>query len=88
MDKLIDSGAQTSTYTGAGVAVYYGWFNIHEWAAIAGALVAVLGFAVHVWYTVQRNRRAEEAHRAEMEGLRGAKAFERQRASQDRDTTS
>lgn len=82
-DNLIDTGSQASVYTGAGISVYYGWFNVHEWAAIAGATVAVLGFAVHLWYTLQKNRRAEEAHRAEMEGLRGGTTVERRGTEDD-----
>lgn len=74
MDKQVDLGAQSAMYGGAGSAITVWGLQLSEIAAILSALVAVLGFAVHVWYTLQRNRRAEETHRAEMEGLRFAKA--------------
>lgn len=56
-------------YGGSGAGLYFGLFSINELAAIVGAFVAVCGLAVQIWYTLQKNARAQELHRISLEGL-------------------
>lgn len=56
-------------YGGTAATITVWGLGLPEVAAIVTALVALLGAAVNLWYVLQKNRRAEEAHRAEMEIL-------------------
>lgn len=70
MDKEIDTAAQTAMYGGAGGGIVVWGLQLSDLAAIVSALVAVVGLLVHIWASVKRDRRAEEAHRAEMSRLK------------------
>lgn len=77
MDREIDMGAQSAMYGGAGAALTVWGLQLSEWAAIVSAAVAVLGLIVHFWYTLQKNRRAEEIHRATLEEIRSGESKEK-----------
>lgn len=69
-DQMVEQTSAGAMYGGA-VATFtvYG-LNLPELAAIITAVVALVGAAVNVWYVYHKNRRAEEAHKAEMERMR------------------
>lgn len=71
MDKTIDHGAQLTMYGGAGTAVTIWGLNLGEWAAVVSAGVAVLGFIVHCWAVLRKDRREER--RLKLEELNGRK---------------
>ena len=82
--REVDSAAQAAMYGGSGGAVVVWGLQLSELAAIISAGVAILGFLVHLWATVRKDRRAEEAHRAELEALkRGATVVVGERAEED-----
>jgi hypothetical protein len=70
MDKTVDIGAQSAMYGGSTGSLLLWGLQINDLAAIVAALVAVAGLVVNVWYTLQKNSRAQELHRANLEGLR------------------
>lgn len=70
-----DHTALFTTYGGVIASVTLYDLRISELGVIVSALVAVLGFSVHVWITVKRNRREQELFNLQMELLRhGTKA--------------
>lgn len=77
MDHQIDIGSKAATYGGAATSMTMWGLQISEIAAIVGALVAVLGLVVQIAYTVRKDRRAQEVHRASLEELRNGKAYAR-----------
>jgi len=81
MDRTVDTSAQTAMYGGSVSGLAAWGLQLSDVAAIISALVAIIGLVVHIWATVRKNARAEEAHRAYMEGMRGATTDERDRAS-------
>ena len=70
---------------GGTVATITVWgMGLPEIAAVVTAIVALLGAAVNLWYVINKNRRAEEAHRLEMEILaRGATVSHANDAEED-----
>lgn len=42
-------------------------FSISEWGVLISAVVAVLTFGLHVWYTVRKDKRAREIHKRRLE---------------------
>jgi len=69
---------------GGTVATITVWgMGLPEIAAVVTAIVALLGAAVNLWYVINKNRRAEEAHRVEMEILRGGKVHADGRPEED-----
>lgn len=54
------------TYGGGASAVAAWGLSWPEMAAVVGAVIAVLGFAVQVWAAVRRDRREQELHRRRM----------------------
>lgn len=60
--KTAEHIGQTMTYGGAVSAVASWGLSWPEIAAIVGATVAVLGFALQVWATFRRDRRETEIH--------------------------
>ena len=70
MIREVDTPAQVAMYGGSASAITVWGLQLSELAAIISALVAVIGLIVHIWATMRKDRRAEEAHRLEMEGLR------------------
>lgn len=65
IDSALAKAGSLTTYVGAGTAGV-GWITINELAALIGALAAVVGLAVQVYFTRQRNRREVALHRAQM----------------------
>lgn len=62
----VEVAGRTMTY-GGGMSAVAAWsLSWPEVAAITGAVIAVLGFAVQVWATVRRDRREAELHRVRM----------------------
>lgn len=60
--------ASKVTVTGAGVSGF-GWLMNSEWLAVLGAVVAVLGLAVNVFFQRRADRLAAVQHRAELAAL-------------------
>lgn len=54
--------------TGAGVSGF-GWLINSEWIAVLGAVVAVLGFFINVFFQRRADRFAAIQHQAEMAAL-------------------
>lgn len=60
--------ASKVTVTGAGVSGV-GWLINSEWIAVLGAVVAVLGFLVNVFFQRRADRFAAIQHQAELAAL-------------------
>ena len=60
--------ASKVTVTGAGVSGV-GWLMNSEWLAVLGAVVAVMGFAVNVFFQRRSDRLAVAQHQAELAAL-------------------
>lgn len=79
----VGTTAQTATYGGGAAAMFFG-LTANETAAIVGAIVAVIGLGVQVWYTLDKRKRGIELHRLEVERLKYANApIERHRSEDD-----
>ncbi|KAA9133596.1 hypothetical protein F3N42_03715 [Marinihelvus fidelis] len=63
--------AKGTTLAGSGSAVFFG-LHANEFAAITGALIAILGFAYNIW--VQERRLRIERKAAEEAARRAAEA--------------
>lgn len=74
-------------YGGTAATITIWGMGLPELAAIITAAVALLGAAVNVWYVQRKDRRAEEAHRLEMETLRAGTAAKQGRSSKDSAST-
>ena len=61
--------AKTATYGGGASAVWFG-LSANEWAALIGAMVAVIGLCVQVYFNRRRDRRELEYHIERMRELR------------------
>lgn len=62
MQTPVEKSAAVTTQIGAAVAVY-GGFNLNEWAAIVGIVVAVGSFALNIYVSLRRLRIEESASR-------------------------
>lgn len=61
--------AKTATYGGGASAFIFG-LNANEVAAIVGAVVAVVGLCVQIFYNRRKDRREAEYHTERMAELR------------------
>lgn len=59
---------KTATYGGGASAFVFG-LSANEAAAVVGAIVAVIGLCVQVFYNRRRDRRESEEHKARMRSL-------------------
>jgi hypothetical protein len=72
-ETVADHAAQVTTYAGASSAAVFWGLQISDIGVIVSALVAVLGFCLHVWLSLRRERREQQQHRLVMEKMSGAK---------------
>ncbi len=70
LEHIGNSVAEGTTYVGATSAAFFWGLSIGDVGVIVSMAVAVLGFIVHIWLSIRRERRAIERHRATMEKLR------------------
>jgi len=68
--NTVSKVANSVTGVGASVAGF-GWLTATEFAAICGALMAVLGFVVTLVYNHRRDRREQELHCLRMSKFNG-----------------
>lgn len=68
--KTVEHGAASLTYAASTSTIVIWGLQLSEWAAIVSTLIAVLGFVVHLWAQLRRERRAAEQHDLVMETLR------------------
>ena len=72
MNDQIDAAGllvgKTATYGGGASAFVFG-LSANEAAAVVGAIVAVIGLCVQVFYNRRRDRREATEHRARMSAL-------------------
>lgn len=61
-ETLAISVASKTTYT-AGAASAVGWVASIDWLSIVGALVAVVGLAVNIYFLVRKDRRETAIHK-------------------------
>jgi len=61
--------AKTATYGGGASAVWFG-LSANEFAALVGALVAVVGLCVQIYFNRKRDKRETEYHVERMRELR------------------
>jgi hypothetical protein len=61
-------------YGGAAVTGVLWGLSVPDWAVIISMLVAVMGFIVHAWATVRKDRREAAAHDAQMQELKATHA--------------
>lgn len=64
---IANKAADAAMYGGAASSLVLWGLRLGDVAAMVSAVVAVLGFALHVWATWRRDRREAERHRLEME---------------------
>lgn len=69
--QLQETIAQTTTYAGAVTAITFWGLSVSEWAVIASAAVALLGFVFTVVMRLRRERREIREHNAKMALLQG-----------------
>lgn len=81
--KFADPAAQVAMYGGAATAGAFWHLQLGDVGVIVSMLVAVLGFAVHAWALVRKDRRAQELHQLNVEALRGAKAAVKETSAGD-----
>lgn len=65
MDVSAATVATKATYTGGGTAALAG-LTANEWLAIAGVVVAVLGFLTNLYFQRRRDLREEREHELEV----------------------
>lgn len=58
------------TYVGSGMTVIAG-LTLTEWGVVVGILTAIVGLGFQWYFRSRRNKREEEAHRANMRRLSG-----------------
>lgn len=68
VDATAVSIASKTTWTGA-VAGVAGWLSSVNWLGLIGALVAVSGLAVNVYFQFRRDRREARESEARIEAL-------------------
>lgn len=69
-DRAIDHAALLTTYGGAVTSLTLWGLRLSDLSVMVSAFVAILGFAVHLWITVKRDRREQEIHLTQLEILR------------------
>ncbi len=68
-DHAIDIGSKTASIGGGTATLLFG-LQANEFAAIVGAVVAVLGLAVQIWYTLEKRTRGKALLAAQIAALR------------------
>jgi hypothetical protein len=68
VEATIAGVANKVTYGGGGFALVMG-LNASEIAAFVGALVAILGLVVQIYYKRKADKRAEELHKLRLEEI-------------------
>ncbi len=66
MNSTIDTGGQAAMYGGAMATGVFWGLSVSDIAVILSAFVAFLGFLVHAWATIRKDRREQEQHKAVM----------------------
>lgn len=87
-DHAVDIGSKTASIGGGAATLLFG-LTANEVAAIVGAIVAVCGLIVQVWYTLEKRSRGKELHAAQLAALRegrlhGATTSEHSGTEEDR----
>lgn len=62
----LDTAGQGAMYGGAAATGIFWGLSVSDVAVIMSMVVAVLGFLVHAWATVRKDRREMERHKALM----------------------
>lgn len=62
------------TYGGASTALAMWGLSVSEWAVIISTLVAIGGFCIQLYHARRKEKRAQELHVAQLEGLRNGSA--------------
>jgi hypothetical protein len=65
----IDTSGKAAMGIGAAGGLTVWGLQLNEWGAVVSMLVAVIGLAVHIWATLEKNRRHKEEHAARMAQL-------------------
>lgn len=66
--------ASKATYTGS-ITTITGWLMSNEFIAVGGFALAVLGFAVNVYFRLKEDRRQQREHDAQMHEIESRKLF-------------
>lgn len=64
---IANKTADVAMYGGAASSLVLWGLRVGDVAAMVSAVIALLGFAVHVWATLRRDKREAERHRVQME---------------------
>lgn len=64
-DPVHTTGSATIASASASITMF--GLDISELGVIVSAVIAVATFALHVWYTVRKDRRAREIHKRRLE---------------------
>ncbi len=67
-EVTLATSASKATYTGA-TASAAGWLMSNEFIAVGGFALAVLGFAVNLYFKIKEDRRQEALHLAQMRDI-------------------
>jgi membrane protein implicated in regulation of membrane protease activity len=70
MFETAERTGATTTLGGAASTVALWGLSVPDWAVIVSAAVAVAGFFLHFFATMRKEKRAQELHAAQLEGLR------------------
>lgn len=65
-NSAVDTAGQGAMYGGAAVTGVLWGLSVSDVAVIGSMIVAVLGFCVHAWATIRKDRRELEQHKAMM----------------------
>ena len=66
----VDTAGQAAMYGGAATTGVLWGLSVSEVAVVISMIVAVLGFIVHTWAVVRKDRREAQEHAAQMAELR------------------
>lgn len=61
-ERIIEQASSAATYVGTTAAVTLWGLSISDVAVIVSTTVAVLGFALHLWLSIRRERREKVRH--------------------------
>lgn len=64
--STVDTAGQAAMYGGAAATGVFWGLSVPDVAVIMSMVVAVLGFIVHAWATIRKDRREMERHAALM----------------------
>jgi len=62
----VDTAGQAAMYGGAAATGVFWGLSVSDLAVIVSMIVAVLGFIIHAWATIRKDRRELERHNAIM----------------------